>query len=305
MNWWNVDPLSQQDRETGVRKAHGSHFLNSSYSGADIKVVVSLPVNSIALKTELANIDGQIADIDRRLGVERSLSEEVVRDGGTYDLVNLITLSEQKETLQRRRGELEKMANVEGSIIGKALATLQTISWSIYREKTPVRFLGSTYARSYVRGPRTIAGSMIFTMFDRHALQDILNWGLSPYSTGHVEADHDYYRDTTMLIDQLPPLDMTILFANEYGSTSYMNLWGVEFLSEGGTFSVEDLFSESVVQYIARDIDPIRADIKRETDVFTNTLSGAIKPKTASQLRLEEVALPGNAATEKKRNPYL
>lgn len=305
MNWWNVNPLSQQDRETGIRKAQGSTFLNGSFSGADIKVVVNLPLNPTALKIELAQIDDQINEIDRVLNAERALADKVAAGGSAYDLGNVINLQERKKLLLKRYGNLSDLADVEGSIVGKTLASLQTVSWSIYRDKTPIRFLGATYARAYVRGPRTIAGSMIFTMFNKHALQDILNWGLSPYSTGHKESDHDYYRDTTMLIDQLPPLDITLLFANEYGSVSYMNLWGVEFLSEGGTFSIEDLFSESVVQYVARDIDPIREDIQRQTDVFTNSLTGNIKPKTASQLRLEEMSLVGEELITKKRNPYI
>lgn len=302
--WQDNHPLATETKE-GIKKAVGSAFLNGSFSGADIKVVVNLPINTIAIKTELANIDSQIAEVNKRIKQAKSIADKAAASGANYDIGFVVSLNQQKEFLYKRYGDISELANVEGSVIGKTLATIQTMSWSIYREKAPVRFLGATYARGYVRGSRTIAGSMIFTMFDTHAFQDILNWGLSPYSTGHVEADHDYYRDTTMLIDQLPPLDITLIFANEYGSISYMNLWGVEFLSEGGTFSIEDLFSESVVQYVARDIDPIRNDIRRKTDVYTNALTGNIKPKTASQLRLEEMGLPGNKTTIKKRNPYL
>jgi hypothetical protein len=302
--------------------AVGSGFLNSSYSGADIRVVVNLPVNLTALKLEIDKINARIDDADLRqkraekvlaeaqFRVDRELRTRLNPKSPTYQTtfgaINTIQeITNQKTSMYERKTKLEELMtkNNRGTLT-LTLGTCQTLSWSIFREKTPIRFLGSVYPRAYVRGPRTIAGSMIFTMFDRHAFQDILDWGLSPYSTGHKEADHDYYRDTTMLIDQLPPLDITLMFANEFGSVSYMNLYGVEFQSEGGTFSIEDLFSESVVQYVARDIDPIRDTLKRETDVETNALTEKYKPKTASQLRREEYA-DHEMAVIKRRNPYI
>lgn len=303
------------ENKDGIKTgAVGSGFLNSSYSGADIRIMVNLRVNPLAIELETGRIDNQLQDAERDLERAKTiLSKANIRleEGRVgYESIegaasNLLAAEERIEILNKKRNDLQDISlrNNE-STLTKTIATCQTLSWSIFREKTPVRFLGSVYPRAYVRGPRTIAGSMIFTMFDKHAFQDILNWGLSPYSTGHVESDHDYYLDTTMLIDQLPPLDITLMFANEYGSTSYMNLYGVEFQSEGGTFSIEDLFSESVVQYVARDIDPIRDTLQRTTDQNTNALSDRYKPKTASQLRRESF-VDQDLAVVKRRNPYI
>ena len=298
------------DDQNFVQKdALGSIPTAGTYSGADIRIVVHLPVNPNAIKMELKKIEIQEQELDDMIKQAEyyhaksfSANEPVVNIDSTY--ARLQYLNDRKKYLADSRAELMKLANKDASTLTKTLATLQTFSWSIFRGKSAVKFLGTTYPRGFVRGPRTIAGSMIFTMFNKHALQDILDWGLNPYSTGHVEADHDYYADSTMLIDQLPPLDITILFANEYGYSSYMNLWGVEFQSEGGTYSIEDLFSESVIQYVARDIDPIRESVQRKLDTYTNALTGNIRPKTASQLRAEDLDLP-NTAVIKRRNPYI
>jgi hypothetical protein len=51
------------------------------------------------------------------------------------------------------------------TIIGE----LQAISYSISREKAPLYTMGSADPRSYSRGKRGIAGTLIFLMFDRHA----------------------------------------------------------------------------------------------------------------------------------------
>jgi Skp family chaperone for outer membrane proteins len=39
-----------------------------------------------------------------------------------------------------------------------------------------------------------------------------------------------------------------------------MTIYGVEFVSEGQTMSIHDLFIENQCQYVARDIDPMNKD---------------------------------------------
>ncbi len=163
-------------------------------------------------------------------------------------------LGEDIANIQQRISELVEgwhsiqmalQSNPTGYIATKTLAELQTISISTDRDKRPVRAFGQVSVRGFCRGPRMVAGSMIFTVFDRHVLWEIL--GASNY-----DAD-DAFRPA--LMDQLPPIDITISFANEYGSLSRMSLYGVEFVSEGRTMSIENLLLEDVVQYVARDID--------------------------------------------------
>lgn len=55
---------------------------------------------------------------------------------------------------------------------GKVLGELQAITYSISREKAPVYTMGSPEPRSFSRGKRGIAGTMVFTVFSRDALID-------------------------------------------------------------------------------------------------------------------------------------
>lgn len=124
---------------------------------------------------------------------------------------------------------------------------LQTITYSIFREKGPVRVLGRPYCKGYTAGGRTIAGSMVFTVFDKNPLYDVikeLNWVRNPSD-----------RYSSPVGDQLPPLDMILIFHNEYGHSSIIRLYGVEFTQEGQVHSINDLFTENTMQYVARDID--------------------------------------------------
>jgi hypothetical protein len=133
---------------------------------------------------------------------------------------------------------------------------LQTVSYSIYRPTQPVYALGQINAKGVVRGQRTIAGSLIFTVFDRHVLQNVLD----SYSVGangswnFTQSDIDEMR-RDMKTDELPPFDINITFMNEYGNSSVLNIRSCHILTEGQTMSIEDMITENTMQYIAMDID--------------------------------------------------
>jgi hypothetical protein len=56
----------------------------------------------------------------------------------------------------------------------KLVAEIQGVSYTVTREKAPLYTMGSADPRSFSRGKRGIAGSMIFLVFDRSALLDTL-----------------------------------------------------------------------------------------------------------------------------------
>jgi hypothetical protein len=164
----------------------------------------------------------------------------------------------------------------------KTLAEIQTLSLSSHREKYPVRTLGSVYIRSVTRGVRTVSGSIVFTTFHNHVMREFLE-SAEYRSTG--VGDWDRFRYTSYLMDQIPPLDISISFNNEYGNTSYMAILGVEFMNEGMVMSIEDLFLEGTAQYIARDFDPIRSVAHRR--MIPNR--GVGRTVTGSNIMIEDL----------------
>jgi len=270
-----------------------SSFMNyGSYSGADIKVIVHYPYPHAldrAKREEAEDLLNQMWSIKTEM-------ENVDIKG--FDPLAHSKLQEALNALDEQYAYVcQDLADIASFPTSKVLAELQTISWGVFREKSPVRTLGSVYPRAFTRGTRTIGGSMIFTVFHKHALHEILSLPAKMYSTG--AGDNDSYQYTTNLPDQLPPLDLSLIFANEYGAISHMGLYGVEFIQEGGTFSIEDIFSENTVQYVARDIDPLRVVGAKEIDSsgVTNTWS-----KTASSLGYEKDNMHG---TKDRRNPFI
>jgi len=124
------------------------------------------------------------------------------------------------------------------------LGSLSTISYSSFREKFAVRSLGESFVRSYTRGARTIAGSMVFTMFYKFELDQL------------VQQVNIYEGETVALLDQLPPFDVILLFENEYGNKSIMRIYDVEFNTEGQVHSIDDLIVNKTLNFYAKDLVP-------------------------------------------------
>lgn len=138
------------------------------------------------------------------------------------------------------------------------IGELQTISYSIHRENVPVRTLGRVGPRGFVKGPRTIAGSLIFTQFDKYFF-----YKLSSY---RKHLDNGLYP----LSDMLPPFDVTISFANESGSFSKLKIYGITIVDEGATMSVDDLITEQTFTYMARGLQPLVSYVPSEIREITN-----------------------------------
>tara|TARA_Y100000310_G_scaffold342279_2_gene444820 strand:+ start:113 stop:835 length:723 start_codon:yes stop_codon:yes gene_type:complete len=54
--------------------------------------------------------------------------------------------------------------------------------------------------------------------------------------------------------DQIPPFDITLAAANEYGALSVMRIFGCELLNEGYGVSIDDIVSEQQHTYVCRAI---------------------------------------------------
>jgi len=157
------------------------------------------------------------------------------------DIIAYIHIPPQKFTMEDIAGPRSQTEAVVG-----VLGSLQTISYSTFRDVQPVRSLGKTYADGYTRGPRTVAGTMIWTTLDQYVLAEALKYSYV-----------DDYDPTTILIDQIPPFNIIITFNNEYGDVATMGIYGIRMVNEGSTFSIDDLITEQTNTYIASDIDMI------------------------------------------------
>ena len=156
-----------------------------------------------------------------------------------------------------------------GGSISSVVGSVQTISYSIHNEKMPVRVLGNMNPKGYVFGNRTIAGTIIFTVFDRHWTHKLLGEYLENIKS-----------DAHVLTDEMPPINITIAMANEYGSKSRLALYGVTFVNEGQVMSINYMYTENTYQFYAMDIDYMSAS--------TGSNRGGQKRKNLQQARQQD-----------------
>lgn len=123
-----------------------------------------------------------------------------------------------------------------------AIGDIQTLTYSIHRDKGAVRTLGRVKPKGFTRGGRTIAGSMVFTVFDRRALFE-------------MSKDKKQATKRVAIADELPGFDIILNFVNEYGNASTLVLYNVQIMDEGQSHSVEDVYIENTMSYICQDID--------------------------------------------------
>lgn len=159
--------------------------------------------------------------------------------------------------------------NLKPYVIG----SLQTVSYSIHREVSPVRVLGKINPNGFVSGPRTVAGSLIFTVFDSnlvHKIVKIMKEGYNSrihdttnYKSEDILQYASKYNDriydavssgSYSVMDEMPPFDITISFMNEYGNYSTLVIKGVIIVDEGQVMSIEDMITENTMSYMAHDI---------------------------------------------------
>lgn len=257
-------------------------------------------------------------------------------------------------------------ADLIATFANKVIGELQQISWAVQRDKAPVFTCGSPDARSFSRGKRGIAGSMVFAVFDHDSLVDALqsvwdqiapaamftaagNIGSNRYSedfqnaldmskwnqvatdtakdmtgygfsfgvdsTGHnytkqiaarqmtgsnntPPAPDDYgyidqvngWKDSNITInvpvgfspirgnnvvyaDTLPPFDVTLTFASEYGNTAFQKIYDVDILNESSGASTDTVVMSRQVTWIARRLSPL---IK---GVYTRETNGQMNPQ--------------------------
>lgn len=198
-------------------------------------------------------------------------------------------------------------SGVDISVIlnGNKIGSMQAISYAIQREKAPIYVMGRVDPRSFSRGKRGIAGTMICLLLDKHLLFDeafkdeeaILDRdeiitvrpdGIDFFMESFVnQIDQNYISSKLQYIDQVLPFDVSIVAVNEYGQAAQMRMYGCEILNEGSGFSIDDMTVENQMTYVARAILPwqsFRIDTTASgsdrTSQFFNSLRESLERST-------------------------
>jgi hypothetical protein len=184
----------------------------------------------------------------------------------------------------------------------RVIGEVQGISYTVQREKAPVYTMGAADPRSFSRGKRGIAGSMVFMVFDRSALLDsfqdspFLAWvtefaaltndvlteppeigvGVTDGFVGSNETGGtvqavklDKVLARPVYHDQILPFEVVITAVNEYGANAKMRIHGVEILNCGSGMSIDDITTDEACTWIARAITTWEAGTQVKIPNFT------------------------------------
>lgn len=187
-----------------------------------------------------------------------------------------------------------------GQSVTRIIGAFQTISYSLHNEKTPVRNVGNMNALTYVYGPRTVAGTMIVTVFNQHWMKEML---------------HEYNEKSKIynnyLTDELPPMNITISMANEYGKFARLSLYGVTIVNEGQTMSVNDMYTENTYEFYAQDIDyltPVNKKSNKRSNIdkvpYKRQASADSKDKTTQSKKEKSSSDLRKEAVEALSQPF-
>ena len=139
------------------------------------------------------------------------------------------------------------------------MGSLVSLSYSTYRDKSPVFVCGATNIAGFAVGNRYVAGSMVLNVFLEdelsHFLSDKVKELYSKETTQYPEIQtiskymHSYAKDDLMYCD------ISIIFASEYhGESKIVKVRGATFVNNGQVMSVEDLTTENTLSYVAQSV---------------------------------------------------
>lgn len=145
--------------------------------------------------------------------------------------------------------DVKAVAETESSVF--ALKSLATISFQVNEQKSPVRRLGRQHVTGFTRSIKTVAGTMVFVILNDHPLKGLIANGNIFLSSRHVLDDtNKKYQSTNIL-----PFNLKLIYQTEHATnnTAEINIYGIEIISQSIVTSSNDMVTEMVIQFLARD----------------------------------------------------
>lgn len=142
------------------------------------------------------------------------------------------------------------------------LDSIATVSVSIYEAKAPVRALGHASPVGFSGNIRSIAGSIICILQDKHPLSKLM------------EKRYDKHLDDVInrkVAGRIFPFNLMLMYKNEVGNGLSMQIDNIEIISEGIVTSVNDLATEMVFQFVATEMHQLKVT---STDIVKNSKRG-------------------------------
>lgn len=134
---------------------------------------------------------------------------------------------------------------------------LEMSRWNLTADEAIAKQMSGNYGFSGTSAVtnNTVAGSNGSPQLDTEG--NVTGWNSSTTQI-RVPAGFSPIRgDNVLYADQLPPFDVTLTFANEYGQCAFQKIYDIDILNEASGASVDTIVMERQITYIARRISPL------------------------------------------------
>ena len=146
------------------------------------------------------------------------------------------------------------------------LGSAITVSYSVYRAKSPVYKLGDTTPNGFAIGKKTVAGSIVKAVMEDDEMSNYIN---DLFKQGILATDGEivplgsttFSRELfTVMKDDLTAFNIILLFSSEYhGETKQEIIYGANIVNNGQVMSAMDLFTETTLSFVAKDVRPLHS----------------------------------------------
>ena len=153
------------------------------------------------------------------------------------------------------------------------LNSVVSLSWSVYRAKTPVTPLGESLVSGFGLGHKTVAGHIIKTLTYKDELSAIVQY-YSKVSLDHKNANYvenlgskvsisldSKYEITQKNFDSLMKDDLVPFNIHAYSISEYTghiikdSIYGCTIINTGQVQSIENLITENTIAFVAKYIE--------------------------------------------------
>ena len=264
--------FAEQNYEQVVQAYESVDFTDPAAQSAALGDVSQAKAEVEAIKTQISSLDSEIKETresiesdflwdTEKASVYRDINEKkkkTLEKFGKAQNIKYLTGARGSSSSVSQK-EINDAAEILGTDFGhnnvrapwKNLGTLDSLSYSTFREKNAVRTLGRSHAVAYTRGPRTIAGNLVFNVMQENELLEFAN------SSYDETSSRNSGTPMAAMIDQIDPFHMILVFANEYGGYSAMHFYNVDIASENQRMSVHDIVLQNSMTFYSTDMLPI------------------------------------------------
>lgn len=138
---------------------------------------------------------------------------------------------------------------------------ISDMTLSTHRPAYEVLAVGDNKARGFTRGPRVVAGQLVFIVDHAHMLYKIASYLKKSNYSKVISANKEL---KNMLVDmhdghedELPLFDIIVNLNNEEGFFSHMIVYGVQIVDSQLGFGINSPQSNIIYTYVAIDYKPV------------------------------------------------